>query len=94
MIFILSLFGYLAFMVIFKWCFYNVEISQIAPSILIHFINMFLFTYNDPSNVSLYDHQQEIQSFLVIVAIIAVPWMLFLKPFVLRSNHRKAQRAG
>ncbi|XP_038636928.1 V-type proton ATPase 116 kDa subunit a-like [Scyliorhinus canicula] len=93
MIFILSLFGYLAFMVIFKWCFYNVEISQIAPSILIHFINMFLFTYNDPSNVSLYDHQQEIQSFLVIVAIIAVPWMLFLKPFVLRSNHRKAQRA-
>ncbi|XP_041071665.1 V-type proton ATPase 116 kDa subunit a-like isoform X2 [Carcharodon carcharias] len=93
MIFILSLFGYLVFMVIFKWCFYHVTISQIAPSILIHFINMFLFTYNDPSNVPLYNYQQEIQSFLVIIAIIAVPWMLFFKPFVLRSNHRKAQRA-
>ncbi|XP_067907145.1 V-type proton ATPase 116 kDa subunit a 4-like isoform X2 [Heterodontus francisci] len=92
MIFILSLFGYLVFLVIFKWCFYHVEISQIAPSILIHFINMFLFSYNDPSNVHLYEHQQEIQSFLVIVALIAVPWMLFLKPFVLRSNHRRAQR--
>ncbi|XP_043564903.1 V-type proton ATPase 116 kDa subunit a-like isoform X1 [Chiloscyllium plagiosum] len=94
MIFILSLFGYLVFMVIFKWCFYHVKNSQIAPSILIHFINMFLFSYNDPSNQLLYSHQQEVQSFLVIIAIIAVPWMLFLKPFILRSNHRKAQRAS
>ncbi|GCC36886.1 hypothetical protein chiPu_0015386 [Chiloscyllium punctatum] len=94
MIFILSLFGYLVFMVIFKWCFYHVKNSQIAPSILIHFINMFLFSYNDPSNQLLYSHQQEVQSFLVIIAIIAVPWMLFLKPFILRSNHRKAQRVS
>ncbi|XP_048404489.2 V-type proton ATPase 116 kDa subunit a 4-like [Stegostoma tigrinum] len=92
MIFILSLFGYLIFMVIFKWCFYHVKNSQIAPSILIHFINMFLFSYNDPSTQPLYGHQQEIQSFLVIIAIIAVPWMLFLKPFILRSNHKRAQR--
>ncbi|XP_067856008.1 V-type proton ATPase 116 kDa subunit a 4-like [Heptranchias perlo] len=91
MIFILCLFGYLVFMVIFKWCFYHVKISQFAPSILIHFINMFLFNYSDPSNVPLYDHQKEIQSFLVICALIAVPWMLFFKPFILRSNHRRAQ---
>uniref|UniRef100_UPI00398E7209 V-type proton ATPase 116 kDa subunit a 4-like isoform X2 n=1 Tax=Pristiophorus japonicus TaxID=55135 RepID=UPI00398E7209 len=91
MIFILCLFGYLVFMVIFKWCFYDVKTSQIAPSILIHFINMFLFT-SDGSNVPLYAHQQEIQNFLVIAALIAVPWMLFFKPFVLRSQHRRAQR--
>ncbi|XP_063785317.1 V-type proton ATPase 116 kDa subunit a 4 [Pseudophryne corroboree] len=92
MIFIISLFGYLVFMVIFKWCRFNVYNSQKAPSILIHYINMFLFNYNDPTNGPLYEHQKEVQSFLVIFALIAVPWMLLIKPFVLRANHIKAQR--
>ncbi|XP_053321239.1 V-type proton ATPase 116 kDa subunit a 4-like [Spea bombifrons] len=91
-IFILCLFGYLVFMVIFKWCTYNVYNSQKAPSILIHFINMFLFNYNDPTNAPLYGHQQEVQTFLVIFALIAVPWMLLIKPFILRANHLKSQR--
>ncbi|EMP23989.1 hypothetical protein UY3_18932 [Chelonia mydas] len=92
MIFILCLFGYLVFMIIFKWCRFDVHVSQKAPSILIHFINMFLFNYNDPTNGPLYPHQEEVQSFLVIFALIAVPWMLLFKPFILRANHRKAQR--
>ncbi|XP_019345227.1 V-type proton ATPase 116 kDa subunit a 4 isoform X2 [Alligator mississippiensis] len=91
-IFILCLFGYLLFMIIFKWCYYNVHVSQYAPSILIHFINMFLFNYNDPTNSPLYTHQKEVQSFLVIFALIAIPWMLLIKPFILRANHLKAQR--
>ncbi|XP_074863497.1 V-type proton ATPase 116 kDa subunit a 4 isoform X2 [Carettochelys insculpta] len=92
MIFILCLFGYLVVMIIFKWCQYDVQRSQQAPSILIHFISMFLFSYNDPTNRPLYAHQEEIQSFLVIFALIAVPWMLLFKPFILRANHQKAQR--
>lgn len=57
MIFIISLFGYLVFMIIFKWCHFDVHSSQSAPSILIHFINMFLFNYSDASNAPLYLHQ-------------------------------------
>uniref|UniRef100_A0A8C3TZR7 V-type proton ATPase subunit a n=1 Tax=Catharus ustulatus TaxID=91951 RepID=A0A8C3TZR7_CATUS len=91
MIFIISLFGYLVFMIIFKWCHFDVHSSQSAPSILIHFINMFLFNYGDTSNAPLYLHQKEVQSFLVIFALIAVPWMLLIKPFILRANHQKAQ---
>ncbi|XP_066405793.1 V-type proton ATPase 116 kDa subunit a 4 isoform X1 [Molothrus aeneus] len=91
MIFIISLFGYLVFMIIFKWCHFDVHSSQSAPSILIHFINMFLFNYSDTSNAPLYLHQKEVQSFLVIFALIAVPWMLLIKPFILRANHQKAQ---
>ncbi|XP_074123905.1 V-type proton ATPase 116 kDa subunit a 4 [Sminthopsis crassicaudata] len=91
MIFILCLFGYLVFMIIFKWCQYDVYTSRSAPSILIHFINMFLFNYDDPTNKPLYAHQQEVQSFLVIFALIAVPWMLLIKPFILRARHRKSQ---
>uniref|UniRef100_A0A8C3PN14 V-type proton ATPase subunit a n=1 Tax=Calidris pygmaea TaxID=425635 RepID=A0A8C3PN14_9CHAR len=92
MIFIISLFGYLVFMIIFKWCHFDVHSSQSAPSILIHFINMFLFNYSDTSNAPLYLHQKEVQSFLVIFALIAVPWMLLIKPFILRANHQKARR--
>ncbi|KAM4675758.1 V-type proton ATPase 116 kDa subunit a 4-like [Discoglossus pictus] len=92
MIFIICLFGYLVFMIIYKWCQYDVYTSQGAPSILIHFINMFLFNYSDPSNAPLYTHQKEVQSFLVIFALIAIPWMLLIKPFILRANHNKAQR--
>ncbi|XP_056655723.1 V-type proton ATPase 116 kDa subunit a 4 [Monodelphis domestica] len=91
MIFILCLFGYLIFMIFFKWCQYDVSTSRIAPSILIHFINMFLFNYDDPTNKPLYTHQQEVQSVLVILALISVPWMLVIKPFILRAQHKKSQ---
>nr|KAF6319170.1 ATPase H+ transporting V0 subunit a4 [Myotis myotis] len=34
---------------------------------------------------------QEVQSFFVVMALISVPWMLLIKPFILRANHRKSQ---
>ncbi|XP_016044621.2 V-type proton ATPase 116 kDa subunit a 4 [Erinaceus europaeus] len=91
MFFILCLFGYLVFMIIFKWCYFDVHVSQYAPSILIHFINMFLFNYEDQANAPLYTHQQEVQSFFVVMALVSVPWMLLIKPFILRTQHRKSQ---
>ncbi|XP_032762632.1 V-type proton ATPase 116 kDa subunit a isoform X1 [Rattus rattus] len=91
MIFMLSLFGYLVFMIIFKWCRYDAHTSQKAPSILIHFIGMFLFDYDDSSNAPLYGHQQEVQTFFVIIALVSVPWMLLIKPFILRAKHQKSQ---
>lgn len=69
MIFILSLFGYLVFMIIFKWCHFDVHSSQSAPSILIHFINMFLFNYSDDSNAPLYTHQVCISQLESTVAV-------------------------
>ncbi|XP_032954708.1 V-type proton ATPase 116 kDa subunit a 4 isoform X2 [Rhinolophus ferrumequinum] len=94
MIFMLCLFGYLVFMIIFKWCHFDVHVSQKAPSILIHFINMFMFNYSDSSNAPLYQHQQEVQTFFVIMALISVPWMLLIKPLILRASHRKSQLQG
>ncbi|KAJ8371890.1 hypothetical protein AAFF_G00299280 [Aldrovandia affinis] len=44
--FMLCLFGYLVFMVVFKWIVFGPLDSEGAPSILIHFIDMFLFTQN------------------------------------------------
>lgn len=44
LIFMISLFGYLVFLVIYKWIAFTPADSKFAPSVLIHFIDMFLFT--------------------------------------------------
>lgn len=56
LVFMLCLFGYLVFMVVFKWIIYTPAQSEFAPSILIHFIDMFLFTEN-AQNPQLYTGQ-------------------------------------
>uniref|UniRef100_A0A7N6C422 V-type proton ATPase subunit a n=1 Tax=Anabas testudineus TaxID=64144 RepID=A0A7N6C422_ANATE len=74
--FMLCLFGYLVFMVVYKWIAYTPAQSKIAPSILIHFIDMFLFTDN-PDNLPLYKGQAVVQKVLVVLALCSVPVLLF-----------------
>lgn len=94
MIFMASLFGYLVILIIYKWCAYDAATSKIAPSLLIHFINMFLFNYSDPSLPMLYSGQMGLQCFLVICAFLCVPWMLILKPFMLRHQYLRRKHLG
>lgn len=56
-VFMASLFGYLVIMIFYKWFLYDASTSKDAPSLLIAFINMFLFNYNDPSIQPLYRGQ-------------------------------------
>nr|XP_020828233.1 V-type proton ATPase 116 kDa subunit a isoform X5 [Phascolarctos cinereus] len=86
-IFITSLFGYLVILIFYKWTAYDAHSSKDAPSLLIHFINMFLFSYSDSSNKMLYSGQQGVQCFLVVVAMLCVPWMLLFKPLILRHQY-------
>ncbi|XP_049341403.1 V-type proton ATPase 116 kDa subunit a 1 isoform X2 [Astyanax mexicanus] len=73
LVFMLSLFGYLIFLIVFKWC---VQLrSETAPSILLMFINMMLFSYQS-SDVFLYSEQKAVQTFLVLQALLMVPVML------------------
>ncbi|KAM3864076.1 V-type proton ATPase 116 kDa subunit a isoform 9-T9 [Diretmus argenteus] len=93
-VFMSSLFGYLALLVFYKWVAYDARTSKDAPSLLIAFINMFLFNYNDPSNKPLYTGQMGLQSFLVIVALACVPCMLVVKTLVLRRQYLWRKNLG
>ncbi|XP_014402720.1 PREDICTED: V-type proton ATPase 116 kDa subunit a isoform 1 isoform X8 [Myotis brandtii] len=86
-IFMTSLFGYLVILIFYKWTAYDALTSEKAPSLLIHFINMFVFNYEDIHNSMLYSGQKGVQCFLVVVALLCVPWMLLFKPLVLRHQY-------
>lgn len=82
-IFLLSLFGYLIFMIFLKW-FKVFSPASDAPSILIDFINMFLFKYpTSPKYLSpWFEYKKYIQTVLLISALACIPIMLFVKPII------------
>uniref|UniRef100_A0A673WZA2 V-type proton ATPase subunit a n=1 Tax=Salmo trutta TaxID=8032 RepID=A0A673WZA2_SALTR len=84
LLFLLCLFGYLVFMILYKWLAFGARDSRLAPSILIHFINMFLMQGGD--NTPLYPGQVGV--FLVVVALLSVPVLLLGKPVYLYWLHR------
>uniref|UniRef100_A0A3B3Q6R0 V-type proton ATPase subunit a n=2 Tax=Paramormyrops kingsleyae TaxID=1676925 RepID=A0A3B3Q6R0_9TELE len=91
-VFMGCLFGYLVLLIFYKWIAYDVTTSKDAPSLLIAFINMFLFNYSDPAR--LYTGQMVIQCMLVVIAVLCVPCMLIVKPFILRRQYLWKKRLG
>ncbi|KAM5317989.1 V-type proton ATPase 116 kDa subunit a 3 isoform 1-T2 [Glossophaga mutica] len=88
LVFLLGLFGYLVFLVCYKWLRVSVAGATSAPSILIHFINMFLFS-RSPTNRPLFPGQEAVQSALVVLALATVPVLLLGTPLFLHWKHRR-----
>ncbi|XP_020251143.1 V-type proton ATPase subunit a1-like, partial [Asparagus officinalis] len=81
MIFLNSLFGYLALLIIIKWC-------TGSQADLYHvMIYMFLSPMDDLGENQLFWGQKFLQIVLLLLAVVAVPWMLFPKPFILKKLH-------
>ncbi|XP_057451460.1 V-type proton ATPase subunit a1-like [Lotus japonicus] len=81
MIFLNSLFGYLSLLIIVKWC-------TGSQADLYHvMIYMFLSPTDDLGENQLFWGQRPLQIVLLLLAIVAVPWMLFPKPFILKKRH-------
>lgn len=93
MIFFQSIFGYLVFTIILKWCIdWNLPNAGAPPSLL----NMLIYMFLSPGTVEeqLYPGQGPVQVVLVLLAVMQVPVMLFLKPFYLRWEHNRARAQG
>ncbi|KAI3679215.1 hypothetical protein L2E82_51589 [Cichorium intybus] len=86
MIFLNGLFGYLSLLIITKW--YTGSQADLYHIM----IYMFLSPTDDLGENQLFNNQKTIQIGLLLLSLIAVPWMLFPKPFILKSQHN--QRHG
>ncbi|XP_053466905.1 V-type proton ATPase 116 kDa subunit a 1 [Ictalurus furcatus] len=84
LIFLLSLFGYLVFLILFKWCMG----VQCDSSILLIFINMIFFNYQADEKF-IYNGQKAVQIFLVVQALLMVPIMLLIKPLLTYRRQEK-----
>ncbi|KAL5845213.1 hypothetical protein ACOSQ4_011171 [Xanthoceras sorbifolium] len=83
MIFLNSLFGYLSLLIIVKWC-------TGSQADLYHvMIYMFLSPTDDLGENQLFVGQKFLQIVLLLLALVAVPWMLFPKPFLLKKQHEE-----
>ncbi|CAA0843431.1 V-type proton ATPase subunit a2 [Striga hermonthica] len=86
MIFLNSLFGYLSFLIIVKWC-------TGSQADLYHvMIYMFLSPMDDLGDNQLFMGQKFLQILLLLAALVAVPWMMFPKPFILKKQHEERHR--
>ncbi|GAU34922.1 hypothetical protein TSUD_312530, partial [Trifolium subterraneum] len=86
MIFLNSLFGYLSLLIVVKWC-------TGSQADLYHvMIYMFLSPTDDLGENQLFVGQKSFQVTLLLLALIAVPWMLLPKPFLLKKQHEKRHK--
>lgn len=104
-IFITSLFGYMLFMIFFKWFMYsakndgNVELgTSCAPSVLIYFIDMMLLRPSDPqencSQAYMFAFQSNLHLILITVALLMIPWLLFGKIILVALMNKKGSDHG
>ncbi|XP_060813598.1 V-type proton ATPase 116 kDa subunit a 1 isoform X4 [Bombus pascuorum] len=100
-IFLIFLFLYMVLLMFIKWISYGPNSDKTdpahgpfcAPSVLITFINMVLFKPGvapaKECSPWMYSGQNGFQSFLVVVAVLCIPWMLLAKPVSMMYNRKK-----
>lgn len=98
MIFMNAIFGYLVFLIILKWIIdYNsaecvADPTCLPPDLKSVLIGMFMSPGKLPPEMIMFPGQNTVQVVLMVSALIAVPWMLFPKPLILRARHNNKKR--
>ncbi|WFD08436.1 hypothetical protein MVES1_003812 [Malassezia vespertilionis] len=100
-LFMESLFGYLVITIIYKWAvnWYATDalgnaLHNSPPGLLNMLIYMFLKPGVVDQSEVLYWGQAGIQTALLLVALLCVPWMLVCKPYLLYKEHKARAGAG
>jgi len=95
MVFILSIFGYMDLLIVYKWLinWYNPHFgvdNQAGPRLINLMIFMFLTPWKLEDQYLMFPGQLYVQWVLIILAVIAVPMMLFPKPLIMRWQYYRA----
>jgi V-type H+-transporting ATPase subunit a len=92
MIFFQSIFGYLTVCILYKWSVDWSAAKHSPPSLL----NMLIYMFLQPGYIDspLYPGQKYVQNFLLLLALVQVPILLGLKPYLIWKDHKKARAKG
>jgi len=88
MIFMNATFGYLVVLIFIKWLTdWNAPGAKPAPDLKAVMIGMFMSPGSVPPELQLYPGQAFVQAMLLLLALIAIPWMLIPKPLILKRRY-------
>jgi len=89
-LFLMCLFGYMCFLIVYKWLI-NWNHESFSPPFV---MQVMIFMFLSPTNVStdngtyMFPHQKYLQWVLVLTALICIPWMLLSKPLYLKYKFK------
>jgi len=89
MVFMLATFGYMIFLIVYKFCVDWEHSSSPAPNLVQTMIGMFLSPGHIEKDNQLYAGQAGVQVFLLMAALISIPIMLFVQPCLARAQHNR-----
>ncbi|KAI5479605.1 V-type H+-transporting ATPase subunit I [Pseudohyphozyma bogoriensis] len=93
-LFMESIFGYLIACIVYKWSVDWEAVGRNPPNLLNMLIKLFLSPGNVAPEDQLYPGQAGIQVFLLLLALVCVPWMLCTKPYLIWKEHQKVTEQG
>jgi len=90
-LFLFCTFGYMVIIILFKWCQdWDLKPPGTDPPNLVQtMIAMFLSPGRVDADKQLYEGQAGVQVFLLLVALLSVPMMLFPQPFIMKRKYEK-----
>jgi len=94
MLFLQSIFGYLVVCILFKWSVDWSKSSTSPPSLLNMLINMFLSPGTINPDEQLYAGQSVVQTILLLIAAVCVPWLLCAKPYLQWKEMKRIHEQG